>query len=391
MPSSEHRRLSSWLSARRSAWRSSPGELRRRRRCGSSRRCRRSAAGSRSRRRRGRRPDSRSTSSITTVVVPTSIATPTGLPVAGPRSVPSSASMRPSTTRTTGSELRRRRRAPPGASRIRSRRRSTDELHVPLRPLHASPGRRAGTRRRGRPPRPCAARAASPPARTSTTHSWQRPVRWHEAGTTTASSSASSNRRRPGTSGRRSDPWTTSGIGLSLTGAGMVRMALGPFPRDHSALSRPAAAARRWRPLVPRRGARGSVRPEIRSPCARSRSPRYDRLTPADCARLHDASVAILERTGVRMRRRGGGRAPARRGARVSDDGRVFVPGSLVEWALARGARVGDAARPVRRTRHGARGRQRVLRRRLRLHAHHRPPHGRAADGAVLAGRRSTA
>ena len=32
-----------------------------------------------------------------------------------------------------------------------------------------------------------------------------------------------------------------------------------------------------------------------------SRSPRYDRLTPADSARLHAAALSILERTGVRL------------------------------------------------------------------------------------------
>lgn len=64
------------------------------------------------------------------------------------------------------------------------------------------------------------------------------------------------------------------------------------------------------------------------------RSPRYDRLTPDDCRALHEASLSILERTGVVLydaeaveRLRGAG-------ARVGNDGRVHVPGSLVEWAL---------------------------------------------------------
>jgi trimethylamine--corrinoid protein Co-methyltransferase len=67
----------------------------------------------------------------------------------------------------------------------------------------------------------------------------------------------------------------------------------------------------------------------------RPRSPRYDRLTSANCARLHSAAVSILERTGVRML---DDEAVARlhgAGARVGDDGRVFVPGSLVDWALS--------------------------------------------------------
>ncbi len=71
------------------------------------------------------------------------------------------------------------------------------------------------------------------------------------------------------------------------------------------------------------------------APLRQARSPRYDRLTPADCARLHDASLSILERTGVRLHDE---EAVARlhgAGARVGDDGRVFLPGSLVEWALS--------------------------------------------------------
>jgi trimethylamine--corrinoid protein Co-methyltransferase len=66
-----------------------------------------------------------------------------------------------------------------------------------------------------------------------------------------------------------------------------------------------------------------------------ARSPRYDRLTPADCARLHDASLAILERTGVRLHDDEAVERMHGAGARVGDDGRVFVPGSLVEWALS--------------------------------------------------------
>ena len=65
-----------------------------------------------------------------------------------------------------------------------------------------------------------------------------------------------------------------------------------------------------------------------------ARSPRYDRLTPAECALLHDASIAILERTGVRIHDAEAVERLHGAGARVGDDGRVFVPGSLVEWAL---------------------------------------------------------
>ena len=70
-------------------------------------------------------------------------------------------------------------------------------------------------------------------------------------------------------------------------------------------------------------------------PARQARSPRYDRLTPADCERLHDASLAILERTGVRLHDDEAVERLHGAGARVGDDGRVFVPGSLVEWALS--------------------------------------------------------
>ena len=65
-----------------------------------------------------------------------------------------------------------------------------------------------------------------------------------------------------------------------------------------------------------------------------ARSPRYDRLTPADCTRLHAASISILERTGVRIHDDEAVERLRGAGARVGDDGRVFVPGELVEWAL---------------------------------------------------------
>ena len=66
-----------------------------------------------------------------------------------------------------------------------------------------------------------------------------------------------------------------------------------------------------------------------------TRSPRYDRLTPSDCARLHDASCTILERTGVVLHDAEAVERLHGAGARVTDDGRVHVPASLVEWALA--------------------------------------------------------
>ena len=65
-----------------------------------------------------------------------------------------------------------------------------------------------------------------------------------------------------------------------------------------------------------------------------ARSQRYDRLTPADCARLHAASLSILERTGVRIHDDEAVERLRGAGAIVGDDGRVRVPGHLVAWAL---------------------------------------------------------
>lgn len=65
------------------------------------------------------------------------------------------------------------------------------------------------------------------------------------------------------------------------------------------------------------------------------RSPRHDRLSPETCARLHEASLAILERTGVRVLLPEAVERLHGAGARVGNDGRVFVPGSLVDWALS--------------------------------------------------------
>ena len=65
------------------------------------------------------------------------------------------------------------------------------------------------------------------------------------------------------------------------------------------------------------------------------RSPRYDRLPPDACGRLHDAAVSILERTGVRLHDAEAVERLHGAGARVDTDGRVFVPGALVDWALS--------------------------------------------------------
>jgi trimethylamine--corrinoid protein Co-methyltransferase len=65
------------------------------------------------------------------------------------------------------------------------------------------------------------------------------------------------------------------------------------------------------------------------------RSPRYDRLTPDDCRLLHEASLSILERTGVVLHDAEAVERLHGAGARVGDDGRVHVPASLVDWALS--------------------------------------------------------
>lgn len=51
------------------------------------------------------------------------------------------------------------------------------------------------------------------------------------------------------------------------------------------------------------------------------RSPRYDRLTPGDCRLLHEASLTILERTGVVLHDAEAVERLHGAGARVSDDG----------------------------------------------------------------------
>ena len=71
------------------------------------------------------------------------------------------------------------------------------------------------------------AESAASPALTSTTHSWQRPLRWQEVGTSTASSSAQSKSVMPTASGWVLPSWETV-----------------PGPVGSGAPSRRAAAAR---------------------------------------------------------------------------------------------------------------------------------------------------
>ena len=65
------------------------------------------------------------------------------------------------------------------------------------------------------------------------------------------------------------------------------------------------------------------------------RSPRYDRLTPDQCQRLHEASLEILERTGVRLLEPAAVELLRRAGAAVTDGDRVRIPAALVDWALS--------------------------------------------------------
>ncbi len=68
-------------------------------------------------------------------------------------------------------------------------------------------------------------------------------------------------------------------------------------------------------------------------------TPRLDRLSPDACRRLHAASLSILERTGVVLHDAEAVERLHGAGASVGDDGRVRVPGSLVDWALGVAAR----------------------------------------------------
>ncbi|MBI3362694.1 MAG: trimethylamine methyltransferase family protein [Chloroflexi bacterium] len=61
----------------------------------------------------------------------------------------------------------------------------------------------------------------------------------------------------------------------------------------------------------------------------------FSRLTPEQCQQLHDASLAILERTGVRLYEAEAVELVRQAGATVTDGDRVRIPAQLVERALA--------------------------------------------------------
>ena len=60
----------------------------------------------------------------------------------------------------------------------------------------------------------------------------------------------------------------------------------------------------------------------------------YRRLTPYQCQKLHNASLEILERTGVRFYDEEAVELLRRSGARLKDENRVCIPAWQVEWAL---------------------------------------------------------
>ena len=63
-------------------------------------------------------------------------------------------------------------------------------------------------------------------------------------------------------------------------------------------------------------------------------APRLTLLGPDDCRRLHEASLHILQRTGVHVYHAGALRLLRQAGAQVTDD-LVRIPAELVEAALA--------------------------------------------------------
>jgi len=64
-------------------------------------------------------------------------------------------------------------------------------------------------------------------------------------------------------------------------------------------------------------------------------APRFARLTPEQCEKLHSASLTLLERTGVRLFEPEAVELVKAAGAQVSEGNRVRIPAWLVEWALS--------------------------------------------------------
>ena len=63
-------------------------------------------------------------------------------------------------------------------------------------------------------------------------------------------------------------------------------------------------------------------------------APRFQKLSHDQLARIHFASLEILERTGVRLHLPEAVELLKKAGADVSDRSRVRIPSHLVEWAL---------------------------------------------------------
>ena len=108
----------------------------------------------------------------------------------------------------------------------------------------------------------------------------------------------------------------------------------------------------------------------------------------AACWRVHEATLALLEETGVEVRHAGARELLAEAGARL-DGTRARIPAALVDEALQsaprrfalreRGAVGGERPRAPRRARRPrAGGRQQLLRHRVGLRLRHRPRHRRA-------------
>ncbi len=195
----------------------------------------------------------------------------------------------------------------------------------------------------------------------------------------TESWSASSYRRRPETSGRRSDPWITWGIPRKSRGrARRAGRSLGPFPRDLPPCRPRSSGTDASAADSILGGVLGFVRPARRR-CAHAA---LAALRPADAGRLPAAARGQPVDPGAHGRRaprRRGRRAPARRGrprGRRRAGPRAGVARGL--GAVGRAA-LRDPPRPVRDAAPRARGRQRLLRARVGLPQHRRPPHGRAA------------
>jgi len=75
--------------------------------------------------------------------------------------------------------------------------------------------------------------------------------------------------------------------------------------------------------------------PHIRSNDVSFESPHFGRLSPQQCEKLHNASLEILERTGVRLLEPEAVELLKKAGAFVSDGNRVRIPAGLVEKALS--------------------------------------------------------